>query len=425
MFQKSCLPLIVFLSLSFACTRDKKPLEPEKPSAIPSTMPQVDIPWPSLADSPWPMPLRTPQAVARTHLRGPRIGGTLWEVPLAEKVLAPPVIGPDGTIYVCVHEDTSGSGLLYAVSPDGHIKWKFRPTTRNTHFNSAPIIGVDGTIYVGTYWQMEKSPFYALSPDGNIKWVLELNGGSAQYGNNIGLDGTIYTTTTKGYLQAINPNGTLKWESFGIAGFASTPDLLEAVISIAPDGNTLYLQGLDLSLNALRAEDGNVVWQKKMGIEEMGPPIVDGQGNIYCGGLDINAGSYLFSLDPSGNERWRFKYSDGFHGINSGIVMDKAGYLYFQGPGALYSLDYAGHLRWKRLIPYRASYCPILCDGESNIFTMFILDGAFRTFDLNGNMVLEKQFYANYTVTGAIGNNGVLYTSTGLHSKAINLIAMN
>lgn len=425
MFNKSYLSLLILILLSFACTREKKPLEPEKPSAIPSTMPQVDIPWPSLADSPWPMALRTPQAVGRTPFRGPRNGEILWQTSVAEKVLAPPVIGPDGTIYVCVEQDTSRTGILYAVTSEGHIKWTFRPTVGLfAKFAGSPIVGVDSTVYLGTWGGTDIGTFYALNPNGTVKWATVLNGATVQYGNNIGLDGTIYTTTTDGFLHAIDPWGSPKWKSFGLAGFESEPSVLMGVISISPDGQTLYLQGLDQSMNAVSAANGSILWQKRMGIKQIGPPAVDSQGNIYCAGTDSTSGSYLFSFYPSGKERWRFQYSAQRDGIRSGITIDREGHIYFQS-GSLYSLDYSGHLRWKVTTPGGASYCPLICDYEGIIYFMSIMTGLLQGYSHDGDVSFVKQLYENYTDIGAIGENGVLYTASGAHSKAVKLLAVD
>ncbi|MDN5325305.1 MAG: hypothetical protein PWP02_1024, partial [Thermosipho sp. (in: thermotogales)] len=49
-----------------------------------------------------------------------------------------PAIGADGTIYVGSDDD-----YLYAINPDGSLKWKIYG------INNSPAIDSDGTIYVG------------------------------------------------------------------------------------------------------------------------------------------------------------------------------------------------------------------------------------------------------------------------------------
>ena len=52
-----------------------------------------------------------------------------------------PAIGSDGTIYVGSDYDD-----LYAINPDGSIKWEFN--AGRGRVDSSPTIGSDGTIYV-------------------------------------------------------------------------------------------------------------------------------------------------------------------------------------------------------------------------------------------------------------------------------------
>jgi hypothetical protein len=59
-----------------------------------------------------------------------------------------------------------GEKLLYAINPDGTLKWNFK--TDNS-IGSSPTIGSDGTIYVGSY----DGYLYAINPDGTLKWKLQ------------------------------------------------------------------------------------------------------------------------------------------------------------------------------------------------------------------------------------------------------------
>jgi outer membrane protein assembly factor BamB len=67
-------------------------------------------------------------------------------------VYSSPAVGGDGTIYV-----GSADGQLYAINPDGSLKWSF-PTVSSVI--SSPAIGGDGTIYVGSY----DYKLYAIGP---------------------------------------------------------------------------------------------------------------------------------------------------------------------------------------------------------------------------------------------------------------------
>ena len=84
---------------------------------------------------------------------------------------------------------------LYAINPDGSLKWKYE-TDGGIDF-SKPAIGSDGTIYVGS----EDYYLYAINPDGLLKWKYKTDG-EIYSCPAIGSDGTIYVGSY-GYLYAI------------------------------------------------------------------------------------------------------------------------------------------------------------------------------------------------------------------------------
>ena len=121
--------------------------------------------------------------------------------------ISSPVISSDGTIYVGSGSRFSNDSLLYAINPDGSLKWTFEV---GTSMRSSPAIGSDGTIYIGS----DDKKLYAiedLGTFGNCKWSY-LTGGQVRSSPAIGSDGTIYFSTLDNeMLYALNSNGTLKW----------------------------------------------------------------------------------------------------------------------------------------------------------------------------------------------------------------------
>jgi len=76
-------------------------------------------------------------------------------------ICSSPAVGDDGTVYI-----GSWDTCLYAVHPDGTIKWKYRT---NGGIASSPAVGDDGTVYVGSYDRY----VHAVNPDGTLKWKVE------------------------------------------------------------------------------------------------------------------------------------------------------------------------------------------------------------------------------------------------------------
>jgi outer membrane protein assembly factor BamB len=132
--------------------------------------------------------------------------GTLkWRFKTGDVVKAPPSIAVDGTIYIGSFDD-----YLYALYPNnGTMKWKCK-VGYGTYTN--PSIASDGTIYIGG------QKLYAIYPNGTMKWSFDLGSEIhiAQSSSAISADGTIYVGTQIGSVSggdiiAINPDGTEKW----------------------------------------------------------------------------------------------------------------------------------------------------------------------------------------------------------------------
>lgn len=79
-------------------------------------------------------------------------------------------MGQDGTIYMGCRD-----GYLYAINPDGTLKWKFAGRGP-MHI---PAIGEDSTVYIGD----ENGGLYTVNPDGTIKWAYVTAGVRSDYRN--------------------------------------------------------------------------------------------------------------------------------------------------------------------------------------------------------------------------------------------------
>ena len=117
-----------------------------------------------------------------------------------------PAVGPDGTIVA--HDS---SGIVYALTPDGGLKWIFK--TR-VYASGPPSIGADGTVYVAS-----SSTVDAIDSNGNRKWSFtEPQGGQGVIaGPTVGPDGNIYVVSDFAGLGAfsLSPTGLLLWFNLG------------------------------------------------------------------------------------------------------------------------------------------------------------------------------------------------------------------
>jgi len=139
----------------------------------------------------------------------PENGTVKWQYHTGGSVRTSPCIADDGTIYV-----VSVNGVLHALYPNGTLKWQADYIDGGT----SPTIGQDGTIYCGYH------KLFAINPNGSVKWVFDPgNIGSIKEGTPCNsLDGTIYFGTYAsdgGELIAVNPDGTERWRIYLATGY--------------------------------------------------------------------------------------------------------------------------------------------------------------------------------------------------------------
>lgn len=199
-------------------------------------------------------------------------------------------IGPDGTIYV-----GRGDGILRAVDPeDGTEKWRFETYSNEygrPQIFSSPVIAQDGTIYFGTgvykmlLQTLGTNVLYALNPDGAVKWTYPpdaAEGGTLSHqifmNPAIGHDGTVYFSSGfKTY--ALNPDGTERWHKTTIRNMWN--------VAVGPDG-TVYVQAMYKAggtgaIYALNPDDGSRKWVYTVEEPTVTKVAIAGDGTLYFG----------------------------------------------------------------------------------------------------------------------------------------------
>lgn len=152
-----------------------------------------------------------------------------------------PETTPTGSLSVVVFDDggaaSNSATLNVTLRPASvdRIRWRFTLDADYTLGRAA--VGADGIVYV----EGVDGNLYALAPDGALKWIHRtgLRGGYGPVA--VGLDGTIYMASLDprpdgvlgnyGSIHAVNPDGTKKWV------FVDTAGTIIAGPSVGPDGN--------------------------------------------------------------------------------------------------------------------------------------------------------------------------------------------
>ncbi len=389
--------LFSFICLSCICkspTNSNNDPPPDN-DTIPSTMPQQHIPWPSLADSPWPMYRHDPQGTGRSQYPGPQLGQLKWKMSApgvaSGNGFTSTVIDPNGTLYIpSSYEREEGIGQIWkfhAINPNGTIKWTwFDSIHPHNEIESVPLITADGTIIL-CGMGLPQSYIYGINPDGTLKWEYYVD--SQPSNPNIGLDGTIYFTTING-LYALKQDGTLKWELRKNTEFGPSTD----GISISTDGQILFVGGWS-GYDKLFAisTNGDILWSfndddstKYYSLSSI--PMVDSQNNIY-----IYTTYGLYSVSHDGKERWRYKH------LSTGeqMVMDFNGHLYIYdyidiNTQKITALNYAGQELWS--IDHHYLQSGLVMDNNGTIYTIGNNEvSAISSFD--GSIIWE--LYLGYS----------------------------
>ncbi len=248
-----------------------------------------------------------------------------WRFPLVADdsfaLYSSPAIGTDGVIYV-----GSADNSLYAVNPDGTLRWRY-PT--GGYVRSSPSVASDGTVYVGSM----DSCLYALNPDGTLRWRYQ-TAGEVRSCPAIAADGTVYFGSYDNYLYALDADGTLKWRYRAGGRITSSP-------AIAADG-TVYFGFTDDYFYAVSPE-GTLQWRVDLGGNVESSPAIAADGTVYVGS---NAGrtANFYALNPDGSLKWSYLADDD---VRSSPAVAADGTVYFGSRDrSFYAFNPDGTLKW-------------------------------------------------------------------------------
>lgn len=387
--------LMILLALFiYSCDSSTKP-EDEEPQIVP----QVDIEWSSLANTPWPMHHHDPQSTGRSKYAGPQQGIISKRVYVGLSVTGIS-IGYNSTIFIATSYPPFD---FFAMDYEGNTKWVYSYVRGYT----TPLISRDSTIYVsGSEYLL------SFNHEGDTLWRKQIEK-STCVGMNIDLDGNIYFINYFNTLIVVDKNGDFRWklEDDRLLGGPN------AAPTFSPDSKILYLQGQDVSVLALNIESKSIEWT--FGDQPLqSSPVVDNAGNLYIlpGEDVIYDKTSFYSLNPTGQIIWEFEFSTQRLFDNIEPTIDYNGNLYF-GTDTLYSLTNSGKLRWKKYLNGYIS-SPLISDINNVVYvaannldygTNYII-----AFDEAGSELwkIEDNEERLPGVSAAINENGTLFYPT-------------
>ncbi|MBU2444430.1 MAG: PQQ-binding-like beta-propeller repeat protein [Bacteroidetes bacterium] len=339
---------------------------------------QHDIPWPSLADSPWPMAYHDPQNTGRSQFIGPMNNSVqiIFNEKGKREIDGGIVIDTDGSILFTTTSDSGN--VIIKLSEEGEII--FEKSLESSFENAGtPLLTGNKIISLNGF-----NKIFCFDSIGNVIWTYESVGKIFNKTSSIDKYGNLYFTNILHKMQVLNPGGQLIWEITDprINSLAVVYNL-----SFSPDGKTVYLPGQGVSVIAVDIEKRNIKWT--FGYNTVAESIVvDVEGNLYFI-QDSWPRSKIVSLQSDGTKRWEHSFSGS--GANSKPCIDYNGYTYF-GSDSLYSVDYKGNLRWKIDLNGYIS-CNIVCDLENSVYLITYNSedqSIFQKIDHEGILIWER-----------------------------------
>ena len=214
----------------------------------------------------------------------------------------------------------SRGGHTAAVGPASDLLGFFiAPPNNAPYFDGDIVVAADGTLYVHDF----DGHLDALAPDGTLRWstpipqgqlVDDPSGFAPPTSLAIGADGTVYAYN--GDLTAVRPDGTLAWSAV-VTPYASViypptdgdvPSRVALRLNVGPDGTIYVADAPPAGGGSLFAfgPTGETVWQASLGaglLAESSPSIGAG-GSIYVPVMDTSGNRSLEVYTQAGGLAW-------------------------------------------------------------------------------------------------------------------------
>ena len=268
----------------------------------------------------------------------------VWKYPIPWLVGDAFAASTNDTVYV-----RTFGGELIAIDRNGRKQWT---SPAGVWCDSEPIVGNDGTIYFRTILQRPlpsksgpnswRHALFAVRPDGSVKWRRAIDGiVSDEFALAIGGDGSVLFGNTNGYIGAINLDGTDAWSlsagaivgapvtsAKGSLFFSGGPGLFrgpETVFCVDSNRRSLYsATGADWGWSKLSVDwdetvyvpgesnktmrafkaDGSVKWTYATSSRAFSAPTIADDGSLYFTFNVSRENARLCALDHDGKKKW-------------------------------------------------------------------------------------------------------------------------
>ncbi|MCJ8273785.1 MAG: PQQ-binding-like beta-propeller repeat protein, partial [Psychrosphaera sp.] len=254
-------------------------------------------------------------------------GSQKWQLSVDSNFTHAPTLGADSNLYL-----GTDNGQVLVVSTKGELLRTIEIAGARM-LTTKPVVLFDGTVYLNDGYTLR-----AIDNKGNLLWAYPFT--NADYWSfskyiALGIHGRIYVDSPGGYLDSINPDGTLAWR-YDVDG------LIEKPLISGPDGLVYFVTNRD-KVFAL-SHQGDKVWhyQTVASDHEVYSMLLGDDGTLYLAqktGWPFTQTVGIEALSGAGQLLWRFETDDI---VKSDLLMDNKGVLYFSTKGnSIYALNTA------------------------------------------------------------------------------------
>lgn len=322
----------------------------------------------------------------------------------------------------------TGLSLYDTINNPGKLKWRYKTNSINSIIRDSPVIANDGTIYIGSFRCLN-----AVYPNGTIKWEFNTNYDISSTPA-LDDDGNIYFISYN-KLYSVYSNGTLKW-SFECE---DETDFDYCSPTIGPD-STIYILTSSLYSNINNylyalTPNGTLKWKfmTSPNILQFSSPAI-GENNIIYFSTDnssSNKGSYFYALYPNGTIYWKYEISDleDWRNINTPMIgFDNTIYFTISQDynSWFYALNSDGTLKWKNNQMDDLDTTPVISsDGIIYVIEEKSLNdmvyGYLHAFNPDGTLKWSYKAGSYHLNSPSIGLEGTIYVP-GIDSDEIGYI---
>ncbi|NTU62993.1 MAG: S8 family serine peptidase, partial [Chloroflexi bacterium] len=297
-------------------------------------------------------------------------------VPLASAQATPVTFFADGAF---ISVDVNGNVKI--VNADGSQRFASTSALTGGPFNTPVVAGLTGK----AYFAGQALRVYALNSDGSTAWQYAVTGSTAKFPGGVALapDGTVYAVDSTRTVHALDgATGQLKWKT--LVGTVGAP---VATPAAAPDGSVTFAtdKGYVYALNA----DGSLRWSTNTAVSLALSPVIGLNGTVY---VASGGGKKVLALDgASGAVKYTFAVA-GTIGDEPVVALD--GSLFVPTEGGFYGLNANGTKRFVLAGKFKTTPALAL-DGN----TVYASSDAKALYALDTSTGARKWTYAD---TGAL-----------------------